>query len=221
MTPEPTPSLDDLIVGMNEQGTIASVWRRLESGDDPAALLAECRTGIERVGRLYEQEVYFISALILAGEIFQEAADILVPRLEPQSPSSRSCKMVIATVRGDIHDIGKNIVVALLDAQGFEMVDLGVNVPAEEIADAVVQECPDVLGLSSLLTTGYATMRSTIELVRERTATWEHPLPIVIGGAPTDQVACDEVGADAWCDDAACRLEIVRSLCARPKGPRA
>jgi len=121
--------------------------------------------------------------------------------------------MVIATVRGDIHDIGKNIVISLLDAEGFEMVDLGVNVPAGDIADAVERERPDMLGLSSLLTSGYASMKETIALVRARTAVRERPLPIIVGGAPLDQTASDEVGADAWCDDAATGLRIIRSLC--------
>jgi methanogenic corrinoid protein MtbC1 len=208
-------SLDELIVRMDEPGALAALQDRLDAGEDPTALLAECRTGMERVGRLYEEGTYFISALILAGEIFEEAAELLVPRLQSRAAGPASCKMVIATVRGDIHDIGKNIVITLLDAEGFEMVDLGVNVPAEEIADAVERERPHILGLSSLLTSGYASMKDTIALVRERTTSWESPLPIVIGGAPVDQTASDQVGADAWCDDAASGLMVVRSLCAR------
>ncbi len=82
------------------------------------------------------------------------------------------------------------------------MVDLGVNVPPEQIADAVERERPDALSLSSLLTTGYDSMKQTIALVRKRTSSWERRLPIVIGGAPVDQTACEQVGADALCDDA-------------------
>ena len=205
-------SLDELIVGMDEPGALAAIQSRLDAGEDPATLLAECRTGMERVGRLYEERIYFISALILAGEIFEEAAELLVPRMQARPGQPASCKMVIATVRGDIHDIGKNIVISLLDAEGFEMVDLGVNVPAEEITAAVERERPDMLGLSSLLTSGYVSMKEAITLVRERTAVWERRLPIVVGGAPLDQTASDEVGADAWCDDAATGLKIIRSL---------
>ena len=205
-------TLDELIVRMDERGAIDAVRRRLDAGEDPALLLAECRLGMERVGKLYEQGTYFISALIMAGEIFREAAEILVPREEAAAHGPLEHKMVIATVRGDIHDIGKNIVVALLDAEGFEMVDLGVNVPAEQIVDAVERERPDLLGLSSLLTTGYDAMRQTIAIVRERTSGWERRLPIVIGGAPVDQTASDQVGADAWCDDAARGLDVVLAL---------
>ena len=212
MTATPETTLDELIVRMDERGAIAAVRRRLEAGEDAATLLAECRVGMERVGKLYEGGTYFISALIMAGEIFREAAEILVPRGEISAHAVREHSMVIATVRGDIHDIGKNIVIALLDAEGYDMVDLGVNVPAEQIADAVERERPDVLGLSSLLTTGYDSMKQTIALVRERTSNWERRLPIVIGGAPVDQTASDQVGADAWCDDAARGLSVVRAL---------
>jgi methanogenic corrinoid protein MtbC1 len=212
VTPAPQTTLDELIVRMDERGAIGDVHRRLEAGEDPATLLAECRVGMERVGRLYESGTYFISALIMAGEIFREAAEILVPSREISTHAVREHSMVIATVRGDIHDIGKNIVVALFDAEGYDMVDLGVNVPVEQIAAAVERERPDVLGLSSLLTTGYESMKRTIALVRERTSSWERRLPIVIGGAPVDQTSSDQVGADAWCDDGSRGLEIVQSL---------
>ncbi len=212
MTGTPETTLDELIVRMDERGAIGSIRRRLEAGEDPATLLAECRLGLERVGKLYEEGTYFISALIMAGEIFREAAEMLVPRGGISAHAARGHSMVIATVRGDIHDIGKNIVIALFDAEGYDMVDLGVNVPPEQLADAVERERPDVLGLSSLLTTGYDSMKRTIALVRERTASWERRLPIVIGGAPVDQTACDQVGADAWCDDAARGSAVVRAL---------
>ena len=120
--------------------------------------------------------------------------------------------MVIATVRGDIHDIGKNIVIALLDAEGFTMVDLGVNVAPEQIAEAVERERPDVLGLSCLLTSGYEALRETIELVREQSAAWHPHLPIVLGGAAVDEMVKERLGADGWCADAARGLGFVRSL---------
>ena len=120
--------------------------------------------------------------------------------------------MVIATVRGDIHDIGKNIVIALLDADGLTMVDLGVNVAPEQIAETVERERPDVLGLSCLLTSGYEALRETIELVREQSAAWHPHLPVVLGGAAVDEMVKERLGADAWCDDAARGLGVVRTL---------
>ena len=205
-------SLDELIVRMDERGALAQVRDRLASGDDPAVLLDECRAGMARVGRLYEERTYYISALIMAGEILREAAELIVPRLEAARGGASGGKMVIATVRGDMHDIGKNIVVALLDADGFTIVDLGVNVPPEQVAEVVQRERPDVVGLSCLLTSGYESLRETIDLVRAESAAWHPHLPIVIGGGAVDAMVCERLGADGWCDDAARGLGIVRAL---------
>ena len=212
MSDPPRERLDELIVRMDERGALAQIRERLGAGEDPAALVEECRTGMERVGRLYEEGTYYISALIMAGEIIREATELLIPRLTAARQETGAGKMVIATVRGDIHDIGKNIVIALLDADGFSMVDLGVNVAPEQIADTVERERPDVLGLSCLLTSGYEALRETIELVREQSSAWHPHLPIVLGGAAVDEMVKERLGADAWCDDAARGLGVVRSL---------
>jgi dimethylamine corrinoid protein len=208
------PSLDELIVHMDERAALVAVRERLGAGEDPAALIDECRAGMEQVGKLYEEGRYYISALIMAGEIFREAAELLIPRLEAACMQTSGGKMVIATVRGDIHDIGKNIVVALLDADGYTMVDLGVNVPPEEVAKAVQRERPNVLGLSCLLTAGYESLRQTIDLVRDRSSAWHPHLPIIVGGAAVDDLVNEQLGADGWCDDAARGLEVVKSLLA-------
>jgi methylmalonyl-CoA mutase cobalamin-binding domain/chain len=167
---------------------------------------------MEQVGRMYESGEYFVSALIMAGEIFRRAADILLPLMTATECPQDSRKVVIATVKGDIHDIGKSIAVTLLEARGFTVVDLGVDVHPESIADAVLAERPDVLGLSCLLTTGFQTLRETIELVRERTADWERRLPVVIGGTAIGQHTAEYAGADGWCTDAADGIAVVHSL---------
>ena len=148
----------------------------------------------------------------MAGEIIREATELLIPRLTETREETGGGKMVIATVRGDIHDIGKNIVIALLDAEGLTMIDLGVNVAPEQIAEAVERERPDVLGLSCLLTSGYEALRETIELVRAQSAAWHEHLPVVIGGAAVDEMVNERLGADGWCADAARGLGFVRSL---------
>ena len=204
--------LDDLIVRMDERGALARIHERLDAGEDPAVLVEECRTGMERVGHLYQDGTYYISALIMAGEIIREATELLIPRLTAARSDAGGGRMVIATVRGDIHDIGKNIVIALLDADGLTMVDLGVNVPPERIAEAVERERPDILGLSCLLTSGYEATRETIDLVRRQSASWHTHLPIVLGGAAIDEMVKERLGADAWCDDAARGLGVVRAL---------
>jgi methanogenic corrinoid protein MtbC1 len=126
--------------------------------------------------------------------------------------SQDSRKVVIATVKGDIHDIGKSIAVTLLEARGFTVVDLGVDVDPQVIADTVVAERPDVVGLSCLLTSGFDSLRETIALVRERTADWKQRLPVVIGGTAIDQRSAEYAGADGWCTDAAEGIAIVHSL---------
>ena len=212
MSEHASERLDELIVRMDERGALAQIRERLDAGEDPAVLVEECRTGMERVGRLYEEGTYFISALIMAGEIIREATELLIPRLTAARRETGGGKMVIATVRGDIHDIGKNIVIALLDADGFALVDLGVNVAPEQIAETVERERPDVLGLSCLLTSGYEALRETIELVREQSTAWHPHLPIVLGGAAVDEMVKERLGADAWCADAARGLGVVRAL---------
>ncbi len=205
-------SLAELIVSMDERGSLAAIRRRLDAGDDPSLLMEECRDGVEQVGRLYEGGKYFISALIMAGEIFREAAQILVPRLEMPARREHPRTFVIATVKGDIHDIGKNIMSTLLDAHGFAVVDLGVDVSPERIAQTVDEVRPEILGLSCLLTSGFESMAKTVIAVRAHTATWDRRLPIVIGGAPIDRTACEQTGADGWCSDAINGIAVVESL---------
>jgi methanogenic corrinoid protein MtbC1 len=214
VTPSPGADLVGLIVGMDQRGSLDAIRERLAAGADPRALMEECRAGMEQVGRMYESGEYFVTALIMAGEIFRQAADVLVPLMTAADCPQDSRKAVIATVKGDIHDIGKNIAVTLLEARGFTVVDLGVDVDPELVADAVVAERPDVLGLSCLLTTGFEALRETIGLVRERTADREQRLPVVIGGTALDQHTAEYAGADGWCTDAAEGIAVVHALLA-------
>jgi methanogenic corrinoid protein MtbC1 len=212
MTPPSRVDLTGRIVEMDQRGSLDAIRERLAAGEDSRALMEECRAGMEQVGKMYESGEYFVSALIMAGEIFRQAADILLPLMTATERPQGSRKVVVATVKGDIHDIGKNIVVTLLEARGFTVVDLGVDVDRELVADAVVAERPDLLGLSCLLTTGFETLRETIGLVRESTADWERRMPVVIGGTAVDQRTADYSGADGWCTDAAEGIAVVLSL---------
>ena len=212
MTPSPAADLTGLIVGMDQRGSLSVIRERLAGGEDPARLMEECRAGMERVGEMYESGEYFVSALIMAGDIFRQAADLLLPLMIAEECPQDPRKVVIATVKGDIHDIGKNIAVTLLEARGFTVVDLGVDVDPELIADTVAAERPDVLGLSCLLTTGLEALRETIGLVRERTAGRERRLPVVIGGTAIDAHTAEYAGADGWCTDAADGMGAIQAL---------
>jgi methanogenic corrinoid protein MtbC1 len=212
VTSSSAAGLVGLIVAMDQRGSLAAIRERLAAGEDPGRLMEECRTGMEQVGRLYERGEYFVTALIMAGEIFRQAADILLPLMTATERPQDSRKVVIATVKGDIHDIGKNIVVSLLEARGFAVVDLGVDVDPELVADSVARERPDALGLSCLLTTGFEALRETIGLVRERTSALGQRVPVVIGGTAIDRRTADHTGADGWCTDAADGMAVIHEL---------
>ena len=115
-------------------------------------------------------------------------------------------------MQGDIHDVGKDIAATLLVAHGFEIIDLGVDVPPAKVADEVVVRRPDVVGLSGLLAEAFESMKATVEAIRERTAGWEHPVPVILGGSPMSQKVCDYAGADGWCTDAVVGVDLVREL---------
>jgi len=202
-------SLDELIVGMDEPGALAALQSRLDAGEDPTALLAECRRGMERVGKLYEEGKYFISALILAGEIFEEAAELLVPLLQVRRAGSAPCKMVIATVRGDIHDIGKNMVAMMWEGAGFEVVDLGVNVPPQKFVDAV-QNGARLVGISALLTTTMTNIPMTIQALQD--AGLREQVKIMIGGAPITAEFAQQIGADGYAADANKAVSVAKQL---------
>jgi methanogenic corrinoid protein MtbC1 len=212
VTPPPADDLVALIVAMDQRGSLAAIRRRVAGGEDPRRLMEECREGMEQVGEMYQRGEYFVTALIMAGEIFRQAADVLLPLLTETGSPHDARKVVVATVQGDIHEIGKSIVVTLLEARGFTVVDLGVDVAPETAAHAVVAERADLLGLSCLLTTGLEVMRETIALARERAADREQRLPVVIGGAAVDRHAADFADADGWCTDAAEGIAIIDGL---------
>jgi methylmalonyl-CoA mutase cobalamin-binding domain/chain len=140
---------------------------------------------------------------------------MLLPLLTAPTRERSAGTFLIATVKGDIHDIGKNIAATLLDTRGFDVVDLGVDTAPEHVAAAVVSARPEILGLSCLLTGVFDSMHQTIAMVRERTASWPRRLPVIIGGAPLSQAVCDRVGADGWCTDVAEGVAIIDDLLAK------
>ena len=204
-------SIADLIVAMDERAALAAIRRRLEAGETPVKLISECVNGIERVGRLYKDGTFFISALIMAGEIFREAAEILIPLLEQPARLTNAGNFIIATVKGDIHDIGKNLVGTMLSSSGFKVIDLGTDVPAEEIVKAVRDNDAQAVGLSVLLT---SMVQSIGEVVRALDAAGlRSNVKVAIGGACTTQELCDKMGADALGRDAVEAVRIFEGFC--------
>jgi len=181
----------------------------LEKGIDPIGVLNTLNEAMEEVGRRYEKGEYFLSELIMASVLASEATEILKPRLL-ENHSKPSEKIVIGTVKGDIHDIGKNIVTMMLSAAGLEVVDLGVDVSAERFAEAVAKESPDILAISALLTSTMENIRNVIEVIKERDL--RDRVKIIVGGRPLRQEFADELGVDGYAKDAMEAIKIVKKL---------
>jgi methanogenic corrinoid protein MtbC1 len=201
-----------LITDLAEDATLALVRQRLADGDDPLSIIQDAQQGMRLVGERYEQGQYYISGLIMAGEIFRQVMDLIQPLVEAQPKGEASGTVLIGTVQGDIHDLGKNITTWLLRSHGFQVHDLGVDVPPDQFVAWTVELRPDIVGLSSLLTTSYASMKKTIELLQRKIQEWEHAPVVVIGGSQLDDQVCEYVGADYWCNEAENGIAICQQV---------
>jgi methanogenic corrinoid protein MtbC1 len=206
--PDASASLIAAISELQEEQALAMVRRRIERGDDPLLMIEDCREGMRQVGAHYERSEYFLAGLIMAGEIFREVMELLQPVVAPKAPGRASGRVLLGTVEGDIHDLGKNIVNMLLGCRSFAVYDLGVNVPPAAFADQVDELQPDIVGLSGLLTSSYDAMRETVVLLRSRGLR----APIIIGGGQISDEVCRYVGADYWATDAVAGVEICQRL---------
>ncbi len=204
-----TAALRGGIADLDEEGVLATVRAGISAGGDPAAVIAACEEGMRLVGEQYQGGDYYLSGLIMAGEIFREVLEIVQPALEATLAGNASGRVLLGTVKGDIHDIGKAIVQIALRANGFAVEDLGVDVPPEVFVAKALVWRPDIIGLSGLLTTAYEPMRETIRLLRAQPDLAAASIPIIVGGGTLNEQVRAFVGADYWCNDA---LEGVR-LC--------
>ena len=165
---------------------------------------------MRQVGVRYERNEYFLSALIMAGEIFGQVMELLQPVVERQVSGQASGRILLGTVERDIHDLGKNIVNMLLSCHNFVVHDLGVNVSPTAFAEQAAQVQPHLVGLSGLLTSAYDAMRETVALLRAR----GYEEPIIIGGGQLSEEVCQYVGADHWTTDAMTGVELCQRLIA-------
>ena len=214
------------IAALDEKGSLDAVRARVAAGDDALAIIADCQRGMQYVGEDYQSGKYFISGLIMAGEIFREAMEILEPLLPTPAPidakgdrdssghdssgHDAAGSVLVCTVRGDIHDIGKSILVTLLRSYGLIVHDLGVDVPPAEVARQVVELAPDVVGLSGLLTAAHASMRETVAELRRVAPRLDRAPTIIIGGGAVDEQVREWSGADLWAADAVRGVELIR-----------
>ena len=183
---------------LEENEVLATVHERLARNDDPLAIIEDAQEGMRRVGVRYEQGEYYLAALIMAAEIFSEIMELVQPVVETQISSAGSGMILLGTVQGDIHDIGKNIISILSSCYGFVIHDLGVDVPPEVFVAQAEALKPDLIGLSGLITASFEAMAETIALLRQAEAKTDRRTPIIIGGSQLDEQVCMYVGADYW-----------------------
>ncbi len=206
------------IIDLQEGEALDLVRARISSHDDPLEIVEDCQEGLRGVGERYERREYFLSGLIMGGEIFSQAMEILTPTIKANISGSGSGLILIGTVRGDIHDIGKNIASLLLTSYGFIVQDLGVNVPPQEFLNQAARLRPDIIGLSGLLATSYDGMRDTVRLVRACADARIASTPVIIGGGQLTADVSQWIGADAWVTDAMAGVHQCQALL--QKNPR-
>jgi methanogenic corrinoid protein MtbC1 len=196
-----TQALNEAIVEMQESKALDLTRELLDGGTDPLAIFKAYQSALEEIGKRFEQEIYFIPELIMSGQMMKSAMEIINPHLKKGEGADRGSigKIVIATVAGDVHDIGKNIVTMLMGVNDFDVLDLGVDVPTDKIVEETRAFDADVVGLSGLLTLAFDPMKEVVEKLAA--AGLRDKIKVIIGGGLMDDKIRSYVGADAFVND--------------------
>lgn len=185
-------------MGDLDEDTMTEILEQVmaEGGSEAQLAMDACQKGMEKVGKLFEDGEYFVGDLIYAGELMTSAVGILKDALvKTDSSADQKTKMIICTVKDDLHDIGKNIVKAMLEASGFDVIDLGIDVAPETIVNAVKENDVKIVALSGVLTLAIDSMKATVDALKEAGL---NDVKVIIGGAPVTEEACRLTGADEW-----------------------
>jgi methanogenic corrinoid protein MtbC1 len=201
--------LSALIAELKEEQTLTLLDKLLSEGSLPSVLLNSCMEGMRRVGKNFEQGRYFIAALVMAGEIMRRATEMLGPGLSPDAGKTQGT-VLIGTVQGDIHDLGKNLFASLLDFDGVKVIDLGVDVDPGDFVAKTKEVTPLMIGLSCILTSCVSGLKDTINALRN--AFDVTCPPIIIGGACIDEKIREFCKADFWAEDAYKGLVTYRKI---------
>jgi 5-methyltetrahydrofolate--homocysteine methyltransferase len=196
------------IADMREEEALKLVKEMVEGGSEPMAILDAAREAMGIVGQRYEEGTYFLPELLLAGEMLNQITDILKPALAKLPEIERHGKVVMGTVKGDIHDIGKNIVTFMLDVNGFDVLDLGVDIPPQKFVEAIGEFRPQVVGLSGFLALAYDAMKETVEAIK--TAGLRDKVKIMIGGGQVSEQVREYTSADAYGQDAMAGVSLAK-----------
>jgi methanogenic corrinoid protein MtbC1 len=208
--------LTDAILAMDEAAALQLVKDRLDAGEAPEAVLEDAKGAMTVLGDKFACEEVFIPELIMGGEIMKGIAAELKPRIKSDAAAEKRGTIVIGTVHGDIHDIGKDVVCMMLEVSGYEVHDLGIDVPVESFVAAIDEFRPEVVGLSGLLTLAFDAMKGTIEGIAA--AGRRDQVKVMIGGSPVDEQVCTYTGADGWGRDAAAALRLAAEWTAGTAG---
>ncbi|NQT17723.1 MAG: corrinoid protein, partial [Planctomycetes bacterium] len=196
---DPAELYDAILTG-NAKKAEEVTTAAIEAGADPTELLGKYMIpAMDEVGKRFECNEYFVPELLIAARAMKTSLALLSPRLAAMGAEAAG-RVVIGTVQGDLHDIGKNLVASMLEGGGFEVVDLGVDVPPERFVDEAKEKDGSIIALSALLTTTMTQMKAVIETLE--TAGIRDKTKVIIGGAPITQQYCDEIGADGYSDNA-------------------
>ena len=185
------------VAEMQEEEAVNLAREMLDSGYDPIKLLAHCREAMEIVGKRYEQGEYFLPELMLAGEMLKTIGEMAKPLIKQDTSTEKAAgTVIIGTVQGDLHDIGKNIVTFMLEINGFRVIDLGIDVPIANFVESIREHNPEVVGLSGFLTLAFDAMKKTVEAIKA--AGLRDNIKIMIGGGQVDDTVKTYTGADAF-----------------------
>ena len=181
-------------MGDLDEDTVRELLEQVDSAEKAHSAMDACQKGMDTVGKLFEEGEYFVGDLIYAGELMTDAVEVLKPYLAGSESSGSKTRMILCTVKDDLHDIGKNIVRSMLEANGFDVLDLGIDCPAQKIVDTAKAEGIKIVALSGVLTLALDSMKTTVAAIREAGLDCR----IIIGGAPVSAEACKAIGADEW-----------------------
>lgn len=204
--------LVNLLADLKEEESLKNVQDRLNAGEDPLAILKEAQAGMTIVGQRFANNEYFIPELIYSGEIMKMITDIIKPKLTGKTESKYTGRIVFGTVAGDIHDIGKNIVTFMLEVNGFQVFDLGVNVPAQNFVEKIQETGASIVGLSGFLTLAFDTMKQTVDAISE--AGLRDKVKIMIGGGQVTEDVMKYAGADGYGKDAMAGVTLAKKWAA-------
>ena len=207
--------LTNFLLELEEDQALGLVKARLAGGEDPLAMIQEAQLGLRLVGERYEQGQYYVMGMMMAGEIFREVMELVEPVITQKTNANASGHILLGTVQGDIHDIGKNIFGVLLRCHGFTVTDLGVDVAPAQIAQEALRVAPDAVALSGLLTISYDSMKETVQQFRKQGEPRLAQTPFIIGGGTVNAMVCAFVGADYWAIDAMMGVQLCKQILAQ------